>query len=465
MRRRILLVVAAVGLIALGLGVAAFLKLRDKPGDRLDTKLAGVSVSRVTQAPPPPRRRHPPKRRKPSQRFLPNDRLCWRNFGGDPARSLSRPNLHLGRPTKHFWVRGLHSYIEYPPSYCDGMLYVNTFKGVTYAINAHNGRIVWHKASPGHKPSTPAIAGSRLIVSSTNGTVTAYDRASGRLLWRFRIEAKVESSPVAVDGTVYFGATDGRLFALAVRTGGIHWAYDTGGRINASPSVFGPRVCITTYAGSIFCLRRRDGHKLWSTYVRRDALRYESFYASASTDGRRLYTISRSGKVVALSVRSGKILWTHELSSLGYSTPAIAHGRVFVGDFNGYLHCYRSSSGAELWRHYVGGRILGPAFVVGNLVFFSTLETETYAAKISNGQIVWHLPIGKYSPGIATERHYFFSLNGILVAYQAATPRTLPHARPTARPPRRHAVRRRRGGRGARVASAGTRSPPRARRR
>ena len=34
-----------------------------------------------------------------------------------------------------------------------------------------------------------------------------------------------------------------------------------------------------------------DGTKLWSTYVKRDAFRYESFYASASTDGERLYTI------------------------------------------------------------------------------------------------------------------------------------------------------------------------------
>jgi hypothetical protein len=30
--------------------------------------------------------------------------------------------------------------------------------------------------------------------------------------------------------------------------------------------------------------------------------------------------------------------------------------------------------------------------------------------------------MGKYSPGIATERHYFFSLNGILIAYWGRYP-------------------------------------------
>ncbi|MDQ3893195.1 MAG: PQQ-binding-like beta-propeller repeat protein, partial [Actinomycetota bacterium] len=116
------------------------------------------------------------------------------------------------------------------------------------------------------------------------------------------------------------------------------------------------------------------------------------------------------------------VLWTRELDSWGYSTPAIANGRVFVGDFNGYLHCYRAATGKELWRRYVGGRLLGPAVVIGKLVFFSTLETETYAASVSSGRIVWHVGLGKYSPGIATDRHYFFSLNGLLIAYHAQTP-------------------------------------------
>jgi hypothetical protein len=139
MRRRILLIAAACGLLLLGLAVAAFLKVRQtKPSDKLDTKLAGISVEHPKRALPRPRPKPKPKKR--SQRYLPDDVRCWRSFGGNPQRTLSRPELHLGRPTKHFWVRGLHSYIEYPPSYCDGVLYVNTFGGITYAIDAHNGR-------------------------------------------------------------------------------------------------------------------------------------------------------------------------------------------------------------------------------------------------------------------------------------------------------------------------------------
>jgi outer membrane protein assembly factor BamB len=184
--------------------------------------------------------------------------------------------------------------------------------------------------------------------------------------------------------------------------------------------VYRNRVFITTYSGAIFSLRRSDGHKLWSTYVRRGLLAYESFYASPSTDGARVYSVARSGKVVALSAANGRIVWTQNVHSLGYSTPAIAGGRVFVGGFDGALRAYRATTGRTLWRRHVGGRILGPAVVLGNLVFFSTLEERTFGLRVTDGKPVWRVGIGKYSPGIATNRRYYFSLNGLLVAFRPA---------------------------------------------
>jgi outer membrane protein assembly factor BamB len=420
-------------LVAGGLVAAWFIVVSDRPGGRIDTELKGVAVVPAKPAPRPKPTTKPPTRPGKPTAVLAADKPCWLTFGGDPQRSLAREGINLGLPTTPVWARGLKAYIEYPPSYCDGRLYVNTYAGRTFAIDALTGRILWSKRGSGPKASTPAIAGSRLIVTSKDGTITALDREDGHTLWQIRTQARVESSPVAIDGIAYFGVTDGRLFAVDVETGRIRWAFDTGGRINSSPSVWRNRICITTYAGSIFCLDRRNGHKLWDRYIKRDFVRYESFYASPSTDGTRLFTISRSGKVLALRASDGETLWTHDLNTTGYSTPAVARGKVLVGDFVGTLHCYDAATGKELWRRYVGGRILGPALVVGNLVFFSTLEQKTYAVRLSDGRRVWQLGIGKYAPGIATDRHYFFSLNGILVAYRGRfSPPEQPRVRPAA---------------------------------
>ena len=405
-----ILAAVAVLVVALGgLAIAISLATPDETTGGLDTGLTDVTVSEGTTPEPVPT---PVPEPEPTA-----DKRCWLSFGGDPQRSLSRPTFDLGIPVrKILWTRGLGGYIEYPPSYCEGTLYVNTFEGETFAIEAATGKVRWKRSFAGTKPSTPAIDGPRLIVSSQDGTVTALDRDRGRPLWQVRTSGKVESSPVVVDGLVYFGSTDGRLFAVAAETGRIRWAYDTGGRINASPSLYGRRVCISTYAGSVFCLDKNTGARLWSTYIRRDSFRYESFYASPSTDGARIYTVARSGKVVALDAEDGSLVWTARVGGLGYTTPAIGHGFVFVGGFDGTLRALRATSGQEVWQADRGGRILGAPVVVGDLVFFSTLEKRTYAARVSDGRIVWRLPLGRYSPGIATERTYYFSLNGRLIA-------------------------------------------------
>src|SRR5205823_4259527 len=236
-RRRILLSLAVLGLLVAGAGVAVYLKSREHPQGKLDTELKSVSVETVNTG--------PIKAPKHKGHHLVDDKRCWLNFGGNPQRTLARPSIDIGLPLRHFWVTGLGSYIEYPPSYCGGILYVNTFGGKTVALNSHNGHVIWQRHG-GRKPSTPAIAGPRLIVS--------------------------------------------------------------------------------TYAGSIWCLRRSDGHKVCDHYIRRDVLRYESFYASVSTDGRRLFTISRSGGIYALSASNGRIVWHSSVNSWGYSTPAVARG-------------------------------------------------------------------------------------------------------------------------------------------
>jgi hypothetical protein len=57
--------------------------------------------------------------------------------------------------------------------------------------------------------------------------------------------------------------------------------------------------------------------------------------------------------------------------------------------------------------------------------------------RVSDGKIVWRLNIGKYSPGIVTERHYFFTLNGIVMAWHA---RRSPQILALERAKRRHAA-------------------------
>ena len=141
--------------------------MREPSSGALDTELEDVSVVEPT-APPP----KPPPKPAPEQPTV--DQLCWPMFGGERSRSLARPGIELGVPARPpLWARGLKAYVEYPPSYCDGVLYVNTFRGDTWAIEAASGKVVWRRQSRAPKASTPAIAGPYVLVSSHDGTVSS----------------------------------------------------------------------------------------------------------------------------------------------------------------------------------------------------------------------------------------------------------------------------------------------------
>src|SRR5918994_1918713 len=113
MRRKLLAIAALLMLLLAGAVAALVLQLRDRPSAGLDTELDDVTVVQGTAT--EDERPRKPKRKRGRYRFLPHDELCWRTFGRDPQRSLALERVHLGRPKRHFWVRGLKSYIEYPP--------------------------------------------------------------------------------------------------------------------------------------------------------------------------------------------------------------------------------------------------------------------------------------------------------------------------------------------------------------
>src|SRR3990170_396709 len=120
MPRALVWIIAAVAVLVVtlaGLTAAVWITTQDRPKGALDTDLEGVTVSGGTTSTPQPTPAPEPT----------GDQRCWRTFGGDPQRTLARPFATLGLPARTIlWTRGLESYIEFPPVYCEGELYVNS---------------------------------------------------------------------------------------------------------------------------------------------------------------------------------------------------------------------------------------------------------------------------------------------------------------------------------------------------
>ena len=101
----------------------------------------------------------------------------------------------------------------------------------------------------------------------------------------------------------------------------------------------------------------------------------------------RVYIGSTGGSVTAYWASSGATAWSAGTGSYVYSSPAVADvpgvgPTVYVGSYDGNFYAYNAYSGGVRWSHSAGGRIDGSATVLGNVVYFSSLGSNTTAGAI-----------------------------------------------------------------------------------
>ena len=102
---------------------------------------------------------------------------------------------------------------------------------------------------------SPTIYEGTVYVGSFGGVLYAVDAATGQLKWSFKAEGGLWDGPAMVDGTLYFGTADGKVSAVSAASGEEKWRYDDviGGPAYGSPilvELAGERQVVTVTQGS-----------------------------------------------------------------------------------------------------------------------------------------------------------------------------------------------------------------------
>ena len=200
-------------------------------------------------------------------------------------------------------------------------------------------------AVKGEPPSEYAEIRDALLPSFSECGIDAYVHDEpptierGRLLWRFRASHEIRSSPVIGDGTIYVVAEDERLYAVDAATGELKW-------------------------------RKRLGLDFPMTY----------------SDGRLFVTMD--SELRTLDANTGSVLWSYDLGSESWSTPAVAEGIVYVATDNYGLHAVDVVSGEPIWKFKsVMRRWASPAIGAG-VVYIRSLQ-RMYTLDATTGAVVW----------------------------------------------------------------------------
>ena len=238
--------------------------------------------------------------------------VVWPMWGYDGQRLRSPVGISLRPPFRTIWTFHGRALLEFPPAVAYGKLYLTTFWGHFFALDEKTGKPVWKFNSGRCGWSSPAVSDHVVYqtfighpncnqsVPGTDGEVVALNARNGKVIWRYT-EGPDESSPLVAHGLVYVGNWNGDELAIDAKTGKLRWSFATGGKIKGSAAISGPNIVVGSYDGHVYALNALTGKQVWR--------------ASAQP-------------------RLAGALGTF------YSTPAVAYGRVYIGNTDSKIYAY-----------------------------------------------------------------------------------------------------------------------------
>ena len=202
-----------------------------------------------------------------------------------------------------------------------------------------------------------AFWNDRLYATTGYAQVLALDPADGKIIWRSNVGAPVRSGPTVSDGRVFVVTVGNELTVLAADDGRQLWVHngipETASLLgSASPAVEGEVVVVAYSSGELYALTVETGRPLWS-----DNLASTSNLDAVSTladirgwpviDRGRVYAASHSGRMAAIDLRSGERAWEQELGST--HSLWVAGDYVYILSNDNELLCLTRNDGKVRW--------------------------------------------------------------------------------------------------------------------
>lgn len=205
----------------------------------------------------------------------------------------------------------------------------------------------------------PAATGETVFLAGQKGDVSAVAAANGRVQWRTSLKTPLGAGPSAGSGMVVVGSLDGEAIALDAASGAQRWRVRLGGEILAPAAIGADRVLVRTVDGRLHALDAADGRAVWSLEqpVPRLSLRGS---ASPVIAGDMVLCAFDTGKVVALALDSGDLLWSATIAAPSGRTElerlvdidaavVVAGDDVYVAGFQGRAALLARASGQVWW--------------------------------------------------------------------------------------------------------------------
>ncbi len=178
----------------------------------------------------------------------------------------------------------------------------------------------------------------------------------------------------------------------------VGWTFEDYALLEFPPVIYGHTLFLVDDDGSAKALDASTGHKLWERKLGTLAAASPGLgiaqglvYVPILSTNRNAAKKSHpgNGRLVALSMKTGQIVWSHVVPPGTESSPLAVGGAVYFGDQNGTVYSLRATDGHVNWTFHASGAVKGgPALADGRL-YFGDYSGRAYALNPQNGRTIW----------------------------------------------------------------------------
>jgi len=337
----------------------------------------------------------------------------WPMFGHDLQRSRysasPAPNTN-----QTLWKTTLDGMVGSSPAIVDGKVYLGSFGGNVYCLDAATGAEIWNYTTGDQVYSSPAVVDGKVYVSSLDRNVYCLDALSGAKIWNYTTGDQTPSSPAVVDGKVYVGSYDGNVYCLDAETGTKIWNYTVGDSTDSDPAVADGRVYLGSDDYNVYCLDATTGTKIWN-YTTGNIV----WSSPAVVDGK-VYVGSEDNNLYCLDALTGALIWNYPTGGKVNTCPAVADGKVYLGSDDYNVYCLDATTGTKIWNYTTGGIVFSSPAVADGKVYVGSYDRKVYCLDATNGAFIWSYATGFNvfsSPAIANGVVYIGSTAAVQGVY------------------------------------------------
>jgi outer membrane protein assembly factor BamB len=249
--------------------------------------------------------------------------------------------------------------------------------------------------TPAHVRGAGTPPGGLVIVPSQDRYVRALDARNGTLVWSVQTAGPNQAQPIAVGDDVIVASLDGRVYRLRQATGEQVWVTQVagGGAIMAAPTVAGERFFVSSIDNRLSAMSLATGDRLWDRRRAHPADMTITGQAGAAVSGEMVVTGFSDGRLVAYATQDGATLWDQDLSGGKSEFTDVDTTPVFVGDLI-VAGCHKVGlfgvnvvTGDVTWM--LRGVGFGTPVLFDGLLYVSQANGRYLSIDPSDGRVLW----------------------------------------------------------------------------